>query len=170
MIRTLRLLLPILTLSVAVACKTSPPHNAEASIARDHSSSATASRDDTAQLITTFGEHRIGRTIVEISEAERKFTVKHLSSKENPGGKSNSFSSISPDQWPLQEGWFAYAQQNGAYVWLHNGAGGLLLVERKETAAENATNTYGTNNFPIPIPTTVMNNLHESLRAKLQTN
>jgi hypothetical protein len=165
-------ILLIVTVSLAMACKSSSPHNTEVPIPPALSSSASASADETAQLITTFGEHRFGNTIVEINRTERKFTVKHISSKETPGGKSTSTSAMSPppDQWPLHDGWFAYAQQNGAYVWLHNGAGGLLLVERKESQASNATNTYGTNHFPIPIPGTVLHNLQEPLRSKLKKN
>lgn len=131
---------------------------------------SSSSSDTSDQLITTFGEHRLGNTVVEVSESERKFTVKHLSSKEQPfGGKSTSLSAISipPKDWPLHDGWFAYIQQNGSLVWLHNGAGGLLLVERKETPTQNATHTYGTNNFPVPIPSTVLTHLTEPLRSKL---
>ncbi|MGZ8939221.1 MAG: hypothetical protein ACXW32_08430 [Limisphaerales bacterium] len=163
--------LPLLFIGCA-----SPERNRQessASHAVNPAASAPATAPATAaQLITTFGEHRFGNTIVEIDRTERKFTVKHLSSKEFPGGKSTSTSAMSPppDQWPLHDGWFAYTHQNGAYVWLHNGAGGLLLVERQESEASNATNTYGTNHFPIPIPSTVLHNLQEPLRSKLQKN
>jgi hypothetical protein len=88
------------------------------------------------ELITTFGEHRIGNTVIEANKSEGKLTVKHLSYKEYPlGGKSTSTSATSPPpkEWPLEEGWFAYAHLNGAHVWLYNGGDKLLLVERKET-------------------------------------
>jgi hypothetical protein len=127
--------------------------------------------DPTSGLITTFGEHRIGNTVVEASQSDGKITVKHLSSKSQPlGGKSISHSSMSPGQWPLHDGWFAYAQQNGVYVWLYNGSDKLLLVERKETPAQNSTSLYSPHNSPIPIPTAILKHIKEPFRSNLIRN
>ena len=125
--------------------------------------------DESARLITAFGEYRIGNTIIEANEAEGKLTVKHLTYKNTPGGASTSTSAMStpPKEWPLHEGWFAYAHENGAYVWLYNGIDKLLVVERKETPSTNFTNTYGPQNAPVPIPTTVLKHLKEPFRLKL---
>jgi hypothetical protein len=75
--------------------------------------------------------------------------------------------STPPGDWPLSEGWFAYAQQDGAYVWLYNGGAGLLLVEHIQKGGRTYTNTYGVEHFPIPIPGTVLKQLREPLRSKL---
>ena len=161
-----------LTLLLTAGCKTTRPPSAQKSnsIPKSPSTAPTAAPDKTAQLITTFGEYRVGNTIVEANKSERKITVKHLSQKEQPfGGKSTSFSSMSPPpkEWPLHDGWFAYAHENGAYVWLYNGKDKMLVVERKESAARNETNTYGPQNAPIPIPSAVLKHIKEPLRSKL---
>ena len=73
-----------------------------------------------------------------------------------------------PEEWPLEDGWFAYAHLNGAYVWLYNGGDKLLLVERKETPERNFTNIYGTNHLPLPIPAEVLEHIKPELRRKLE--
>jgi hypothetical protein len=126
---------------------------------------------DVGTLITTFGEHRIGNTIVQASEREGKLTVKHLTYKDYGGGhKSTSTSAMStpPAEWPLHDGWFAYVQQNGALVWLYNGTDKLLIVEHEETPARNHTHTYGPESLRHPVPQTVLKNLQEPLRSTLR--
>jgi hypothetical protein len=127
------------------------------------------STSDQGQLIKSFGEYRIANTVVHADSSERNLTVKHLSYKQTPAGSSTSTSavSISPDQWPLHDGWFAYAHRDGSYVWLYNGTDKILLIERKVTPAENSTNTYDAHNLPIPVPPTVLKHLKEPLRSKL---
>jgi hypothetical protein len=117
------------------------------------------------ELITTFGEHRIGNTVIEANKSEGKLTVKHLI-----GGRSTSSSATSPPpkEWPLEEGWFAYADLNGAHVWLYNGGDKLLLVERKEAPERNVTNIYGTNYLPVPIPAQVLDHVKPELKRKLE--
>jgi hypothetical protein len=128
-----------------------------------------SSNTNTGEFVTTFGEHRFGDTIVEADEKERKLAVKHLAYKEHEGGKSSFTSAVSPppDEWPLHDGWFAYVQQNGEVVWLHNGAGGLLMVERKVTGTRDFTHIYGTNSLPVAIPDVVFSQLSEPLRSRL---
>ena len=153
-------------LSICSGCKTTSRSEKVPTSYRTPSS--TAPDEQTTKLINTFGEHRIGNTVIEANQSDGKLTVKHLSQKVYPaGGKSTSSSSTSPNEWPLHDGWFAYAHQNGAYVWLYNGSDKLLLVERKETPAQNSTNIYGPHNSPIPIPTAVLKHIKEPFRSTL---
>ena len=73
-----------------------------------------------------------------------------------------------PEEWPLEDGWFAYADLNGVYVWLYNGGDKLLLVERKEAPERNETNIYGTNNLPISIPAQVVDHVKPEMKRKLE--
>ena len=59
-------------------------------------------------------------------------------------------------------------QENGKKVWLHDGAGGLLLIAREISPKEIATSTYGTNNFPVPVPPQVTERLEEPLKSIAQ--
>ncbi|HEX7862758.1 MAG TPA: hypothetical protein VF773_20660 [Verrucomicrobiae bacterium] len=131
-----------------------------------------AATEAPGQMITTFGEHRIGNTVIAANESEGKLSVKHITEKDDPagGGRSTFSSAMStpPKEWPLQDGWFAYAAGNGAQVWLYNGGGKLLLVERKESPERGVTNIYGTNHLPVAVPAPVLDRVNPELRRELQ--
>ena len=120
------------------------------------------------RLIAEFGKVQIGNTEIDADAGARKITVTHITQSEKAGFKSKSSSAMSPGTWTLEDGWFAFVQKNGELVWLHDGGGGLLLVERKTTPTQNFTNTYGTNSFPVLIPDAVLSRVSEPLRAKIE--
>lgn len=127
-------------------------------IIEEPASHAQSRPDNPPLLMTEFGEFKSEQSLWSIRVSAQDRTL-HISRQPGSGGVGTS---ISPEKWRAQNGWFAFIEDE-THAWAYDGDKKLMLVE--VTPEKNTL--YETETIPRRVPETIISRISQSTRDRI---